>query len=78
MSKFERVKMIKARLTQHNLTVLWLISHLYTEHGIEIDKPGMSHVLNGDRLVGEKTERVIECSEKILDRYEEYYKKEGA
>lgn len=78
MSKIERVKMIKARLTQHCLTVQWLISHLYSEHEVEISTTGLSHILSGQRLVGEQTERVIECAEKVLDRYENFYKKEGA
>ncbi len=77
MSKIERVKMIKARLTQHCLTVLWLVSHLYSEHGIEINKTGLSHILSGERISGEQTEKVIDCAEKVLDRYEEFYKKEA-
>ena len=78
VNKIERVKMIKARLTQHCLTVLWLISHLYSEHGIEINNTGLSHILSGERTNGEQTEKVIVCAEKVLDRYEEFYKKEGA
>ena len=78
LSKMERVKMIKARLTQHCLTAQWLVSHLYSEYGVEISPTGLSHILSGQRVVGEATERVIESAEKVLDRYEEHYKKEGA
>ena len=70
--------MIKARLTQHCLTGQWLVSHLYSEQGVEISTTGLSHILSGQRLVGEQTEKVIESAEKVLDRYEGHYAKEGA
>jgi hypothetical protein len=35
-------------------------------------------VLSGARLSGERSEQIINAAEQIIDRYEDFYKKEGA
>ena len=78
MKNLERVREIKATLERHCLTVQWLVVRLYNDHGLEVNRSGLSHILSGERISGEQTEKVIDCAEQVLTRYEENYKKEGA
>ena len=77
MENLKRVREIKARMERHLLSVQWLVYRLYRDQGIEINRSGLSHILSGERISGEQTEKVINSCEAILDAYEEYYK-EGA
>ena len=78
MKNLERVREIKAKLERHCLSVQWLVVRLYIDHGLEVNRSGLSHILSGERITGEQTERVIGAAEKVLDRYEDLYRKEGA
>ena len=69
---------IKARLAEHGLTSHWLMMRLYEEFGISTEKTRMSQILGGMRPEAPVSVEVLDCAEKVLDRYEEHYKKEGA
>lgn len=75
-SKIERATRIKARMEANRLTAQWLMLRLSKEHNIEIDKSSLSQILSGTRVAGEKPEQVLSATEQVLDRYEEFYKKE--
>lgn len=77
MKNLERVREIKAKLERHCLSVQWLVIRLYTDHGLAVNRSGLSHILSGERISGEQTERVIDCAERVLARYEECYRKEA-
>jgi hypothetical protein len=79
VKNMERVREIKAKLERHFLSVQWLVWRLYADHGLSVNRSGLSHILSGERVSGEQTVTVIEACEAILDHYESVYtKKEGA
>lgn len=78
MKNLERVREIKAKLERHCLSVQWLVIRLYTDHGLEVNRSGLSHILSGERITGEQTVKVIDACEAVLSAYEGYYAKEGA
>ena len=69
---------IKSRLAAQGLTSHWLMMRIADEFGIEVEKTRMSQILGGTGTNGPVTLEVLDCAEKVLDRYEEHYKKEGA
>lgn len=77
-SKIERVTRVKSRMAEHRLTAQWLLLRLSQDYDIETDKNTLSMVLSGARLTGERSEQIINAAEQIIDRYEDFYKKEGA
>ena len=78
VKNLERVREIRAKLEKHCLTVQWLVYRLYADHGLAVNRSGLSHILSGERVSGEQTETVINACEAIIDKYESHYKKEGA
>lgn len=73
-----RGAMIKARLAEHGLTSQWLMMRLYEEFGISTEKTRISQILGGMRPEAPVSVEVLDCAEKVLDRYETLYKREGA
>lgn len=69
---------IKSRLTEQGLTSHWLMIRLYEEYGLVVEKTRLSQILSGTNPNGNVSLEVMECAEKVLDRYESCYKKEGA
>lgn len=68
---------IKARLAEHGLTSHWLMIRIYEEFGVSVEKTRLSQILGGMRPDGEVSKQIMDCAEKVLDRYESVYK-EGA
>ena len=73
MNKIDRVREIRAKLNRYVLSVQWLVYRLYRDHGIDISRSGLSHILSGERVNGEQTEYTINACEAILAAYEEAY-----
>lgn len=73
VKNFERVREIRAKLERHCLTVQWLVGRLYADQGLEVNRSGLSHILSGERISGEQTERVITACECVLNKYEATY-----
>lgn len=73
MSKIEKVRTIRAKLEQHCLSVQWLTYRLYADHGLEVNRSGLSHILSGERITGEQTEKVIDAAEAVINKYETLY-----
>jgi hypothetical protein len=72
-SKIERATRIKVKMAANRLTAQWLMLRLSQDHGIEIDKYKLSKILSGAVVSGED---VLDATEQVLDRYENYYKRE--
>ena len=70
VKNFERVREIRAKLEKHCLTVQWLVGRLYADEGLEVNRSGLSHILSGERISGEQTERVITACECVINKYE--------
>lgn len=69
---------IKSRLAENGLTSHWLMIRMGEDFGVVVEKTRLSQVLGGVRPDGEVSKQIMECAEKVLDRYEDHYKKEGA
>ena len=69
---------IKARLAENGLTSHWLMIRMCEDFGMVVEKTRLSQILGGVRPDGDVSKQVMECAEKVLDRYEGHYSKEGA
>ena len=78
MSKLDSVREIRAKLDRNYLSVQWLVYRLFRDHGLDISRSGLSHILGGERTKGERTEQIIDACEQILAAYEAVYNREGA
>lgn len=63
---------VRRRLGENYLSQTWLIAQLRTV-GIITDKTILSSALRGTRK-GPAVDRILEESEKILEKYESFYK----
>ncbi len=72
-SSIEKATKIKARMTKHRLSSQWLMLRLSIEHNIGIDQSTLSQILSGTRCAGDRPRKVLDCAEKVLDRYESFY-----
>ena len=68
---------IKARLAKQGLTSHWLMIRIFEDCGVSVEKTRLSQILGGMRPDGAVSSEVMDCAEKVLDRYEGYYKKEA-
>ena len=68
---------IKARLAEQGLTSHWLAIRISEDHGVSVEKTRLSQILGGQRPDSPVNSEVMDCAEKVLDRYEEHYKKEA-
>ena len=66
----EERKSLYDRLRDNNLTYVWLISIL-DKVGIHTDKSEMSSAVRGT-ISGDKAERIIAVSHKVLDQYDQF------
>ncbi len=73
MKNLEKAREIRAKLERHCLSVQWLVYRLGADQGINVNRSGLSHILSGERVSGEQTEKIIAASEAILSTYEAYY-----
>ena len=67
---FKRGTLLKARLTDNDLTLKWLC-HRLLEYSVDISISTLSLILNNGYRNKELTETVLTMTGKILDRYEE-------
>lgn len=68
---------IKARLAEQALTSHWLMLRIFEDCGVSVEKTRLSQILGGVNPDGPVSSEVMDCAEKVLDRYEGFYKKEA-
>lgn len=69
---------IKSRLAENGLTSHWLMIRMGEDLGLVVEKTRLSQILGGMRPDGEVSKQVMDSAEAVLDRYESFYKGEGA
>ncbi len=64
---------IRGKLAENNLSQVWLRSEL-EDSGIVTDKTVLAATIRGDRN-GKKSQKILTASVKILEEYEQFFKK---
>ena len=64
---------IVAALDRNVLSQKWLIYRLDQDWGIKIRTSVLSELLNGERPIGPKMQRVLWCAKQVLREYEDFY-----
>lgn len=72
-----RAIIISKWLSAQGLKIQWLVYRLYADHGLSVNRSGLSHILSGERVSGEQTETVIKACEEVMRKYEDTYRKEA-
>ena len=66
---------IKKALARNKLSQEWLIHRLDRDWGIQIIYAALSAVLAGKRTSGRRMQRMLWCSDQIIKKYEDFYRK---
>lgn len=69
------VRRIKKALARNKLSQEWLIHRLDRDWGVQINYATLSAVLAGKRAIGRRTQRMLWCSDQIIKKYEDFYRK---